>query len=300
MNDVKRAQAEALDRCLDRIHSGGAVLEECLRDQAAMVEGLSPLLKTALRSKNALAPEGPSEAFASQSRVRLMRVLGNRAAALHRQQRARWPIRLGRPVAVLASLALVVVLLAGATGVAWASADALPGDPLYAVKRGIEGVRLALTTSPATQAALLEEFAGRRLSEAEELVRSGEEEAFQAPLADYDETIARLLALVESVPGEQGPNSVEQVQQSLARHLEILQRIQAHASPAAQAALERAIERSLERQQAIRNHGRRNQATDEPSEGRKRSEPRPERTPEPHGLGHRQTRTPGKPPWAGH
>jgi hypothetical protein len=293
MSDVKRAQAEALDRSLERIQSGGATLEDCLGDQVEMAEVLSPLLETAIRAKTALAPQSPSEAFVAHSKARLTRKLRDRPAAQPRHLRVSWPIRLSRAVPVLASLAVVLFLLAGTTGVALASADALPGDPLYAVKRGIEDARLALTGAPAAQAALLEEYAGRRLTEAEVLVGEGDDEASQAVLEAYEETVARLVTLVEEAPAEEGPNSAEQVQRSLTRHLEILQRIQAHASPAAQAALQRAIERSLERQEAIGEHGQGNRPSDEPQQGQGQSEPRPEHTPEPHGRGRRTTRTPG-------
>lgn len=59
-----------------------------------------------------------------------------------------------------------VFLMLGATGVAAASADALPHEPLYAVKVGIvEPVRIAVTLDPKARAALQVELADTRLKE---------------------------------------------------------------------------------------------------------------------------------------
>lgn len=70
-----------------------------------------------------------------------------------------WPHR-----AVLAGSAVAVVL--AATGVGVASTGAMPGNPLYGIKRGTESARLATAGSGTARGQLLLEFAGTRLTEA--------------------------------------------------------------------------------------------------------------------------------------
>lgn len=71
--------------------------------------------------------------------------------------------------AVLAGLA-GVVLVGGATAALAASGDALPGQPLYAAKRSVEQVQLALTFEKVARGERLLELADVRVDEAEELL----------------------------------------------------------------------------------------------------------------------------------
>ncbi len=58
---------------------------------------------------------------------------------------------------------LVVILFVG--GTAYASANSLPGDTLYPVKRGVENVRLFVAPTQDDKLQLQEEFAQKRLDE---------------------------------------------------------------------------------------------------------------------------------------
>jgi hypothetical protein len=62
-----------------------------------------------------------------------------------------------------------VLLLAGLGTTARASADALPGDPLYAVKRAMETMRQTVTLREQARAELTQELAERRRAEAREV-----------------------------------------------------------------------------------------------------------------------------------
>jgi hypothetical protein len=66
-------------------------------------------------------------------------------------------------LAVLAGVAAGAIVL---SGVSAASTGALPGDPLYSVKRSTEKAQLALAGSDASRGRLYLEFAGSRLNEA--------------------------------------------------------------------------------------------------------------------------------------
>lgn len=62
------------------------------------------------------------------------------------------------------------VTVGGFAGVAAASAGALPGDTLYGMKRGLEGLRLDMAGSDSERGALLLDEASTRLDEARSLV----------------------------------------------------------------------------------------------------------------------------------
>jgi len=73
-------------------------------------------------------------------------------------------------VRAIVSFALVAGVVASATV---ASADALPDEPLYAMKIASEQLRLALAVSPEDRAAVELSMAQHRLAEAERLALSG-------------------------------------------------------------------------------------------------------------------------------
>ncbi|MFF0391782.1 DUF5667 domain-containing protein [Kitasatospora sp. NPDC004615] len=81
-----------------------------------------------------------------------------------RTRRTRW----GRRLAIGGLVAGVAVGSLG--GVAAASTNALPGDALYGMKRGLEGLRLDLADSDSERGALLLQQASTRLDEAQSLV----------------------------------------------------------------------------------------------------------------------------------
>ena len=82
--------------------------------------------------------------------------------------RRRWALS-----AAAIALALAIVL----SGTGYAAAQSLPGDPLYAVKRGYEQFRLSLMADPQRQAAYQEQLAARRCTEAQQLLRLGRQGA---------------------------------------------------------------------------------------------------------------------------
>jgi len=71
-------------------------------------------------------------------------------------------------VALIVALASILVL--GSYGVVGAANGAKPGDTLYGIDTGIEGVRLALASDPQTQVDLRTQFAAERLGEARQLL----------------------------------------------------------------------------------------------------------------------------------
>jgi hypothetical protein len=63
----------------------------------------------------------------------------------------------------VATLAAAFVIVGGSAGVAAAAENALPGDPLYPIKRGIESAQVSLNTSDSARGRDLMGQAGTRL-----------------------------------------------------------------------------------------------------------------------------------------
>ncbi|MDF3293112.1 DUF5667 domain-containing protein [Streptomyces silvisoli] len=81
--------------------------------------------------------------------------------------RSRWSRR-------LAAGGLTVGVAAGAfSGIAAASTDALPGDTLYGLKRGMEDLRLGMTGDDAARGKVLLDMASTRMQEARRLLERG-------------------------------------------------------------------------------------------------------------------------------
>ena len=100
--------------------------------------------------------------------------------------------RVGQRVGRHAVAAMVAVSsLAGGTGVAAASSDAVPGQALYPVKRVVEQAMLTAAWTPGAEARVQAKLAARRLVEAEVLLASGASPDLVAPLLSaYDEHVA--------------------------------------------------------------------------------------------------------------
>lgn len=100
--------------------------------------------------------------------------------------------RIGQRVGRHAVAAMVAVsTLAGGSGVAAASTDALPGETLYPVKRAVEQVMLTAAWTPTAEAAVQTKLAERRLVEVERLLASGASPHLLQPLLDeYDQHVA--------------------------------------------------------------------------------------------------------------
>ncbi len=152
-----------LIECLDALARGESpdrILERYPQDAAQ----LRPLLETAAGLPN-LRME-PSEATKLRSRREFLA----QADALRRSTPRRSAGFMPRFAMGFLAAAIVAVLLS--TGAVAASGSALPGDPLYGLKRTVENVRLGLS-SGAGQKVLTDQFAQRRLDEINQLLSAG-------------------------------------------------------------------------------------------------------------------------------
>jgi hypothetical protein len=134
---------------------------------------------------------------------------------------------LGRAV-LFASLGLAVSVSA----VGAASSSALPGDPLYAVKREVEELRMEIAP-PSVRPALAEMALEERLSEVEQLAAAGNWNRVALGEQEVDGAVATLRGLGGSLTADQVAD--------LRHHTQILTLLLARAPETAQAGLERAL-----------------------------------------------------------
>lgn len=166
---------EALDQCLLRIQRGESV-EACLSSYPEMAGELAPLLEVAARLAGSAPRVTPPTAVLADGKERFLREAMRLRAARHRRATALGLGQILQQVATLfspllrrgllstcAAVALVVAVLAGTTMMA--SANSLPGDPLYPVKRAAETVQMAFTFDEDTRISTQRVLDERRILE---------------------------------------------------------------------------------------------------------------------------------------
>lgn len=163
---------DALEICLQAL-DGGADLESCLARYPELANDLRPLLVAAAQARAVAVTDVPVD-LARRGKARVLQ-----AAAEMREQRSTAPaLPFWRRKSIfgprvyrlaLTTTMVVIFLLTGGTGLVNASNGALPGDKLYPVKRGWEGVRLAFVFDHKAKAELENEFEHERKIEIEEL-----------------------------------------------------------------------------------------------------------------------------------
>jgi hypothetical protein len=247
MNDE---QLEILDRCLDRIQSGAGSIADCLEAYPEHAVFLESFLSTAIELRSELSPKGPSPAYAESTKIRILnqvRSLQSKPVKTKLGRRLRLALS-SRPGYAILSVALILTLLLSGLGVTTASAQALPGDMLYSVKRGVEEIRLAFSTTVPGDADLLTQFTQERLDELEQLAASERTMDFEQALEEYGSLLSRLLEVAEEDEIQDDPEILEEIHGGIAHHEEVLHRVLEKAPSAAHKGLENAIENS--------NHGK--------------------------------------------
>ncbi len=162
---------DAFEVCLAALQTG-VDLETCLELYPDLAAELRPALEAALAARS-MAHDGLPAGARQRSRARVLGV----ANAMRR----RWlllPLR-GFPRLALAGLAAVLAAFLGVGGLVAASAQSLPGDALYPIKRAGESLSLELSGSAAARQSLREDYSQRRSSE----IRSLLEKSRSAPVS---------------------------------------------------------------------------------------------------------------------
>ncbi len=222
--------------------------EQALVDDPAAGLGpssLVPLVGLAVELRQGLKPAAPSAEFTAHARTRLIRRLA--PSGVRRVARPRLDLRrVWQPA--LAGLVLIGTLLGGGLGVAHAAADALPGEPLYGTKRGLEQLQLALTSATDSQASLRVRFASERLQEAEALLSAGREAEVNSLLAEYQSEISAVVGLAQQ---SSDAGRVHGLQQALAAQEQALTRFLERSNGVGEQAAGAAIEEARHSQAVL-------------------------------------------------
>ncbi|RYJ03286.1 MAG: hypothetical protein EON52_18100, partial [Actinomycetales bacterium] len=153
---------------------------------------VTSLVRTAEQICAAAADVQPSEDFRATLRASLM----TEAATVLKPVTETKPDRFVEVATVapsrgrrrVAGLAIATVTAVGAVGMVSGSANAVPGDALYGVKRGVEQVELSLRQSPESRGTYQLQRAATRLTEAKALSESsGSQDAVAGLLNDFSE-----------------------------------------------------------------------------------------------------------------
>ena len=230
-----RRRVTELDRLLDRLVAGA--------DPEATGD-LAPFLHPARVARATLVRHIPDA------------VARDHLAAL-RMDRARGvvvPAARARPrfrAARLAVIATVVVVL-GCGGAVAASARALPGDPLYGVKRATESISLWMERDLAGKARKHLEFAGNRLQEIQALRAAGLDVTDTVAALEEELEGAEEDALHAKALGQDAEALLAHVQEMISKHIAVLERVLGKVgSEQAQEAIQRAIDRAKEHEAKV-------------------------------------------------
>ncbi len=147
-----------------------------------------PLVQAARR-----LAQGPAVRLSPAAQARIEARLRAQVAAQASRPAQRTLFRQRLLPALRIAAVLAMVLLVSLFGVAQASADSLPGDRLYPVKRAIENARLALVSAQ-SEPALRVRFAERRLDEFERLL--AQRQVYPAVLFDASAHLEHALDLL--------------------------------------------------------------------------------------------------------
>jgi hypothetical protein len=156
---------DALEQALTQLESGSE-----LEDIQSAYPDLTAELETAVMAKSISQEEIPPGA-ASRSRTRILA----RADQLRRDIQPR-RLLFNRVPRFTISFIIIAVLLLSSGGLVVASAQAIPGDQLYGVKRTLETVRLGLAVNPQSHQHIEELYQSRRVDEVQRLLELGRPE----------------------------------------------------------------------------------------------------------------------------
>jgi hypothetical protein len=181
----------ALDACLASLEEG-ASLDSVLAGHPALAAELRPLLLAAQSAGAGAELSRVPVGAQAESRSQFLAGAGLRGGAADRRPAIvpaggqGWWSRLRSPLnsrqwagSSLLARAVTIILVvaaglgAGTYGAVAASAQSLPGDALYGVKRAVENTQLMLAPDEQTRAGLQAEFDGRRVREAQAVANQG-------------------------------------------------------------------------------------------------------------------------------
>jgi hypothetical protein len=298
--------AELLDSCLSRLQDGEEITEATLRAFPQHAQDIAPLVEIARQIRLVFPVPAPNENFRRNSKIRLL----NRLRATQPPTRADKPREAKKerlawlPARAFVTIFIAFLLVISTTGVAWASSDALPGDALYSVKRGVEELRLGITFSESGDAELLNDFTSERMDEIEALILAGRDEDLTEALQNYEDMLNRLVNQVMENSQSEDQESLDQFESNLSHQMEVLERVQANVPEHVQAKMEEVKEQTQHGKAVVECIQQGGDPSDLAPGQLKKQTPQSDSGVEDHGSGKTKTpkpkekKTPGPPPWA--
>ena len=223
---------DALNDCLERI-SQGESLQACLNDYPRYRDELGPLVQVAVTTMDISQVVVPPRRSKEKNFQQFMRAV---QTAQTQPRRRSWFsfgwIPLAKPIAI--SLVAVVVLVMGAGVTTAASADSVPGEPLYWVKSTKESIQLRLPRSDSSKAQTHARLANVRGEEMRKLVVMGRYTAADSVMKRMNQHLRSSAVYVgvdvtvTSLEMPRGPrpgprrNNVERLRSSLERDAQIM------------------------------------------------------------------------------
>jgi len=156
---------EILETCLQELERG-AKIEALLAQYPALADELRPIL-TAAQQAAAIPAAIPSPEITARSRARVLQRAAELREAEFNPRRKIFP-SIFQKLAI--SFALALLFFVSSSGLIRASASSLPGENLYAVKRGWEDMRLLLTFNQQDKASLQSNIEQERVTETNALL----------------------------------------------------------------------------------------------------------------------------------
>jgi len=182
--------------CLKR----GQELEECLKGLSPQERAaIEPLLRAALALQHAPKVDTLPKALRTRMRAQFL------SAVVERQQKQRRPLQqrlgFGRSPLLrgLITIGLTLFLIIGGLmGGSIVSANSLPGDPLYGIKRASEKMMLLLTFDAQERAELQRKLSERRIEEVKKVIAQGRQVE-----VDFEGTVDQVVdgtIIVQGIP----------------------------------------------------------------------------------------------------
>lgn len=242
--------SQILEESLKAILTGQASLGDILRQHPHLASTLQPEIEAALwvlaREQQVSARPG----FISASRKRVVDQI--RQESQNRGTRRAFPsFLLPRSLSAfqwVVAILFLIVFITGVGGVLSISQDALPGDPLYSVKRVTEEVAVGLTLSDIRKVDLRAEFVERRMEEVETLIEKENYPQAAEALNELEQGITQVVVLLqESSDGKPAQKRAlaSQVQSDMTRFAQRLDALKLNAPDSFRANLERARDASM-------------------------------------------------------
>lgn len=163
---------DILAECLDAVLHGNQTIAECLRAYPNYADELKPALQIGLLTARLKSPEMAAERVdALEMRLRAQSTQMSAARPRNVSNISRLPLGISRLAATIA--VIFILALGSGAGLVAASADDLPGDALYGVKRLWETIVLALVPLTGQPETIWLHIANSRLDEAIRLSEQG-------------------------------------------------------------------------------------------------------------------------------